>query len=101
MDGRGFTYKVEGSDTVNSLMEKIQDKNGIPINQQALVYNGKRLQESRSLVSYDIQKESTLHFKLDLDLDLPTRLPQSNILRGDTVFPAEEAAYLKVEKTSG
>lgn len=66
LDGKTVTVEAEEEDTIEDIKNKIMEKEGVPVDQQRLIFGGKQLESDKTLADYDVQEDSTFHMVLRL-----------------------------------
>ena len=66
LDGKTLTVDAEEEDTIEDIKQRIMEKEGVPTDQQRLIFGGKQLEGQKTLADYDVQEDSTFHMVLRL-----------------------------------
>jgi len=107
LTGKSLTIYIESTSTVFELKKLIQSKEGIPPNQQRLIFYGRQLEDNKTLEYHKIYKECTIHLCLNMRGGMhhissghtdycSTRVPdQKNIIDKTTFISAIHLNYVK------
>jgi ubiquitin len=95
LTGRTITLQVESSDTVDMVKEMVYDKEKIPPDQQRLIYEGKQIEDGRTMSDYSIISGATLSLILRLRHNDMSR--RNDNIPTESVFPTGEEAYQTVK----
>mmetsp|Transcript_23088 Transcript_23088/g.74315 ORF Transcript_23088/g.74315 Transcript_23088/m.74315 type:complete len:105 (-) Transcript_23088:1307-1621(-) len=72
LDGKTISVDVDAGDKIEDVKAKIQEKEGIPPEQQRLIFGGKQMDAQKTLGDYDVQEGSSLSMVLRLRGGLPS-----------------------------
>ncbi|KAJ8005673.1 hypothetical protein DPEC_G00120370 [Dallia pectoralis] len=64
--GQTHTYDVEPGETVTQFKGKVKNKEGVPVDQQMLIHEGRQLEDGQKLEDYGVRNQSNIQLSLRL-----------------------------------
>jgi len=71
MTGKTVSIEAEEGETIEEIKAKITEKEGIPAEQQRLIFGGQQLEDAKTLEDYGVDEDDTFHLVLRLRGGLP------------------------------
>ncbi|XP_053909138.1 NEDD8 [Cuculus canorus] len=81
LTGKEIEIDIEPTDKVERIKERVEEKEGIPPQQQRLIYSGKQMNDEKTAADYKIQGGSVLHLVLALRGGFAAARPPSGSAR--------------------
>merc|ERR1712157_73557 len=66
LTGKTVSIEVEEGEAIEDVKAKIAEKEGVPPEQQRIIFGGQQLQDGKTIDDYDIEDDCTLHLVLRL-----------------------------------
>ena len=91
INGVKIPFALESGDSIDNVKEKYSKKTNIPQNKIIIKYNGRVLNEGRTLADYNIQKYETLSAYIKVDINTSVEEGKGSIKSSqDTAISGEE-----------